>query len=189
MTSLEAVILEVLDTKQPENVKELITLVQQQVDATLDDVEKEVKKLHKKGLVSLEDPAPHNQSFFDFMSPKNSRWFWLLIATALLSFVSILLLPETENPLTYVRYIFGFVLVAFLPGYCLTETLFPKKTALDPIEKVTFSIGLSFAITALIGLFLSFSSIGLNLTTALPVLGSNVIALAVVALLRKYKTQ
>ena len=51
MKSLEKVILDVLETKKPKNVKELIQLVQEQVDATLEDIEKEVKHLHRKGLV------------------------------------------------------------------------------------------------------------------------------------------
>ena len=188
MTSLEQVILDVLDTKQPNNVKELIQLVQKQVDATLEDIEQEVKKLHQKGLVSLEEPTRH-KTFISFLSPKTSRWFWLIIGASLLSFASILFLPETGTPLSYLRYIFGFVLIAFLPGYCLTETLFPKETTLDIIERFTFSIGLSFAITALVGLFLSFTPIGLSLKTSLPALGSIVIVVAILALIRKYKTQ
>jgi len=188
MTSLEKVILDILETKQPANVKELVQLVQEQVDATLEDIEKEVKSLHKKGLVSLEDPTQH-KNFISFLSPKTNRWFWLTLGTSLLSFASIMLLPETGTPLSYIRYIFAFVLVAFLPGYCLTETLFPRETALDTIERFTFSIGLSFAITALAGLFLSFTPIGLTLATSLPALGSTVIILAIVALIRKYKTQ
>jgi len=188
MTSLEQVILDVLDTTQPSNVKELIQLVQKQVDATLEDIEKEVKKLHKKGLVSLEEPA-HHKNFISFLSPKTSRWFWFIIGASLLSFASIMFLTETETPLSYLRYICGFVLVAFLPGYCLTETLFPKETTLDTIERFTFSIGLSFAITAIVGLFLSFTTIGLTLNTALPALGSIVIVLAILALIRKYNTQ
>ena len=189
MTSLEAVILDILETKQPDNVKELVQLVQQQVDSSLDDLKKEIRKLQQKGLVSFEEPTRHKQDFIGFMAPRNSYWFWIIIATSLLSFVSIIFLPETGTPLSYIRYIFGFILAAFLPGYCLTETLFPKETTLDIIERITFSIGLSFAITALVGLFLSFSSIGLTLTTTLPALGSLVIVLAVVALVRKYKTQ
>ena len=189
MTSLDAVILDILETKQPENVKELVKLVQEQVDAKLENIEKEVKSLHRKGLVSLEEQAIHKENFIGFLSPKKSLWFWIIIATSLLSFASIMLIPETGTPLSYLRYVFGFVLVAFLPGYCLTETLFPKETALDIIERITFSIGLSFAITALVGLFLSFTPIGLTLPTALPALGSVVIVLAIVALIRKYKTQ
>jgi len=189
MQSLEKVILNILEMKQPRNVKELVQLVQEQADATLEDIEKEVKNLHRKGLVALEEPTHHKEKFRTFLSPRNSRWFWILISASILSFISILFIPETGTPLSYIRYIFAFVFVAFLPGYCLTETLFPREDALDIIERFTFSIGLSFAVTALVGLFLSFTPISLTLATALPALGSLVIALAVVALIRKYKMQ
>jgi hypothetical protein len=187
MPSLETVILDILEAKQPRNVKELVQLVQQQADATLDAIEKTVKSLQRKGLVALEKPTRHTETFGSFLSPRNSRWFWIVIGTSILSFISILFIPETGTPLSYIRYIFAFVLVAFLPGYCLTETLFPKEDALDMIERLTFSIGLSFAVTALVGLFLSFSSLSLTLATALPALGSLVIVLAVFGLIRKYR--
>ncbi|HDQ05863.1 MAG TPA: DUF1616 domain-containing protein [Candidatus Bathyarchaeota archaeon] len=187
LSSLEKVILDVLETKQPRNVKELVQLVQEQADATLEDIEKEVRNLHRKGLVALEEPARHKGGFGGFLSARSSRWFWIAIGVSVLSFISILFIPETGTPLSYVRYVFAFVLVAFLPGYCLTETLFPREDALDVIERFTFSIALSFAVTALVGLFLSFSSLSLTLATALPALGSLVIVLAVVALIRKYR--
>jgi len=189
MPSLETVILDILEAKQPRNVKELVQLVQEQADANLDDIEKTVKNLQRKGLVALEEPTRHTENFSSFLSPRSSRWFWIVIGTSILSFISILLIPETGTPVSYVRYIFAFVLVAFLPGYCLTETLFPKEDALDMIERLTFSIGLSFAVTALVGLFLSFSSLSLTLGTALPALGSLVIVLAAAALIRKYRMQ
>ena len=188
MQSLEKIILDILETKQPANVNELVQLVQEQVDANLDDIEKTVKNLHRKGLVSLEEPSK-KENFISFLSPRKSRWFWIVIGFSLLSFVSILFIPATGTSLSYLRYIFGFVLVAFLPGYCLNETLFPREDAMDIIERFTFSIGLSFAVTALVALFLSFTPFGLTLTTALSALGSLVIALAIVALIRKYKMQ
>ena len=188
MSSLEKAILDILETKQPGNVKELVQLVQEQVDATPEAIEQEIKALHKKGLVAIEEPSYH-KNFISFLSLKTSRWFWIVIGISALSFLSIVLLPETGTPLSYIRYIFAFILVAFLPGYCLTETLFPKEQTLDIIERITFSIGLSFAITAIVGLILSFTLFGLTLKTSLPSLGSLVIALAAVALIRKYKTQ
>lgn len=186
MTSLEALILDILDTNQPENVKELVTLVQEQVNAKLGDIEEVIKSLQRKGLVSLEAPKHNKEGFISFLSPKKNYWFWVVITISILSFVSIILIPENGTSLSYVRYVFGFVLVAFLPGYCLTETLFPRANALDIIERITFSIGLSFAITALIGLFLSFTHIGLTLATALPALSSVVFVLATLALARKH---
>lgn len=189
MATLETTILDILEHKQPKTVGELVQLVQEQVDAALEDIEKEVKRLHQKGLVFLEEPTPQKENFTNFLSSSISHWFWLVIILSLLSFVSIIFVPETGTPLSYLRYIFGFVLVAFLPGYCLTETLFPKVVVMDIIERFTFSIGLSFAITALVALFLSFTPFGMTLSTTLPTLGFLVIVLAIVALIRKYKAQ
>jgi hypothetical protein len=188
MKELEKVILDTLERKHPSNVSELVQLVQKQVDATLEDIENEINNLHQKGLVSLEDSKTIKEPFIAFISPRVSRWFWIIISISFLSFVSIIFIPEIGNTLSYLRYIFAFILVAFLPGYCLTEALFPTETTLDIIERIAFSIGLSFAITALVGLFLSFTPIGLTLATSLPTLGSLVIVLAVVALIRKYWT-
>ena len=129
----------------------------------LEDIENEINSLHRKGLVSLEEPTDHKEDFIGFLSPKNSLWFWIIIATSFLSFVSIMFIPETGNTLVLSTLHLRVRSRSLLPGYCLTETLFPKETTLDIIERITFSIGLSFAITALVGLFLSFTPIGLTL--------------------------
>jgi len=189
MTLLKSVILDILETEQPENVEQLVNLVQNQVDANLDEIKAEIKKLHKKGLVSLEEPTHIKLNFLQFLSGKDNYWFWIIVAVSILSFVSIIYIPENQSPLSYIRYLLAFVLVAFLPGYCLTKTLFPKQTTLDQIERITFSIGLSFALTTLMGLFLSFSSLGLTLSTTLPALTSIVVVLALLALMRSYKVQ
>lgn len=188
MSTIEKTILDVLDTKHPENVNELILLVQEQVEASTEEIQQQIKSLHKQGLVTLEEPTNH-QSFFRFIRNKQSLWFWIILTISAFSLFSILFILETQTTLSYIRYSFGFILVAFLPGYCLTETLFPKKQTLDSIERITFSIGLSFAITALVGLFLSFTPFGLKLSTALPSLGGTVIILAITALVRKYQKQ
>ena len=189
MKSLNKIILEIVETKQPENVRELIRLVQEQVGASLDDITREVRDLQQKGLVVLEEPTIPIKCFSDFLSSRKSLWFWVTIGLAFLAFVSILFFPETGMLLSYLRYAFGFLLAVFLPGYCLTETLFPRKNAIDEIERVTLSVGLSFAVTALVGLFLSYTPFGLTLTTALLTLGSIVVVLALVALNRKYKAE
>jgi uncharacterized membrane protein len=185
--SLDNVILKVLETKQPKNVKELVQFVQDQVSASLDDITKEVKNLQQKGLIVLEEPTVLKNRFSDSLSSRKDIWFWVTISLTLLAFISIVFFPESGTPLSYLRYGFGFILAAFLPGYCLTETLFPRKSAMDEIERFTFSIGLSFAVTALVGLFLSFTPFGLTLTTALITLGFVVIVLALAAFKRKRK--
>ena len=52
------------------------------------------------------------------------------------------------------RYVFGFVFVAFLPGYCLVNVLFLNRNRLDLVEEVVLSVALSFGVDGLVGLFL-----------------------------------
>lgn len=189
MAPLERVILEILETKQPKNVRELVQLVQEQIGAGLDEITREIKTLQKKGIVVLEEPTIPINRFIDFLSSKKSLWFWISIGLTLISFVSILFFPETGTMFSYLRYGFGFVFAAFLPGYLLTETLFPREGSVDEIERFTFSVGLSFAITSLVGLLLSLTPFGLTLRTALLALGSIVIVLSLVALNRKYRAE
>jgi hypothetical protein len=189
MSTLDETILQIVKTKHPKNVREIVQLVQEQVDASLADIMMRAKDLQQKGLLILEEPTRPPRRFSDFLSSRKSLWFWAAVCLTIFGFVSILFFPETGTPLSYARYAFGFILAVFLPGYCLTETLFPRKEALDEIERFSLSIGLSFAVTALVGLFLGFTPFGLTLTTALPTLGAIVIVLALVALHRKYKAE
>lgn len=129
---------------------------------------------------------PTSNRFINFLFSNKSLWFWITVSFTLLAFISILLLPATETPLSYLRYLFGFVLAAFLPGYCLTETLFPSRNSVDAIERFTFSVGLSFAVTALVSLLLSLSPIGFTLQSALLTLSTIVFLLELIALYRKY---
>jgi hypothetical protein len=188
MKPLADIILEVVETKQPTNVKDLIALVQKQAgNATISEITAEIKNLQQKQLITLEAPAATaTQGLAGLLLSRNNSWFWATLALAFLTFVSVLLVPAEGTPLSYVRYLFGFIFVVFLPGYCLTETLFPKKDALDIIERITLSVGLSFALTALVGLFLSFTPIGLTLPTALSALGLLVVVLTLIAFGRKY---
>jgi hypothetical protein len=188
MKPLADIILEVVETKQPKTVKDLTALVQKQAgNASIAEITAEIKNLQQKQLITLEAPsAPSAKGLRDLLMSKRNAWFWATLTLIVLTFASVLLVPADAAPLSYIRYLLGFIFVVFLPGYCLTETLFPKKDALDIIERITLSVGLSFAVTALVGLFLSFTPIGLTLVTALSALGFLVLGLALVAFGRKY---
>lgn len=188
MKPLADIILEVIDKKQPKNIKDLIAQVQKQAgNATEAEIKAEIKNLQDKQLIALESPAPSQpMSLLGSLMSVRNAWFWATITLTFLSFASILLIPADAIPVSYVRYLFAFISVVFLPGYCLTEALFPKQDALDAIERLTLSVGLSFAVTALVVLFLSFTPIGFTLTTALPALGILILVLAFIAFARKY---
>jgi uncharacterized membrane protein len=92
----------------------------------------------------------------------------------------------SDSPLAIVafRYIFGFVFVALLPGYCLVNILFINRNRLDLIEAIVLSVALSFGLDGLVGLFLGLSPIGINFTSITVSLSVVVLALAVIAFVR-----
>jgi uncharacterized membrane protein len=87
----------------------------------------------------------------------------------------------------YIRYVLGFIFIVFFPGYCLVNILFLGKNRLDFVETLVLSIALSFGLTGLIGLFLGLSPIGINFGSITISLGATVLALAVIAFIRKSK--
>ena len=85
------------------------------------------------------------------------------------------------------RYAFGFVFVAFLPGYCLMNALFTGRNKVDPIELVVLSVVLSFGLDGLVGLFLGLSPVGISFTSITVSLSAVALAFAVVALVRRVR--
>jgi uncharacterized membrane protein len=80
--------------------------------------------------------------------------------------------------------VFGFIFVAFFPGYCLVNILFRGKNSVDLVEALVLSVALSFGLVGLVGLFLGLSPIGINFTSITVSLSVLVMFLAIIALVR-----
>lgn len=65
--------------------------------------------------------------------------------------LSVLLFPHT-----IIRTILGLPFLLFFPGYTLVSALFPDEQALDKVERIALSFGLSIALTPLVGLLLNY---------------------------------
>jgi uncharacterized membrane protein len=115
---------------------------------------------------------------------KPARWFEIIILFTALTMLIVYLVPS-DSPLFVIRYVFSFVFIAFLPGYCLVTILFTKKNKLDVVEKSVLSVALSFGIAGLLGLFLGLSPIGIEFTSITYSLTIIVLALSVIAFLVK----
>lgn len=95
-----------------------------------------------------------------------------------------------DSPGSFVTYIFGFIFVAFVPGYCLVNILFPtKENKLGFLEEIVLSIALSFSLVGLAGLFLGLSPVGINFTSIRLSLSSIVLFLASLAFIRKWRAR
>jgi uncharacterized membrane protein len=115
---------------------------------------------------------------------KPTRWLEVIVLYTIVTMLIVYLVPS-DSPLLVFRYVFGFVFVVFLPGYCLVNILFLGANRLDPVEMAVLSVALSFGITGLAGLFLGLSPIGISFTSITVSLSAIVLGLAVVAFVRK----
>lgn len=83
------------------------------------------------------------------------------------------------------RIALGLLFVLFFPGYSLIAALFPRKGALDGIERLALSLGLSIAVVPLIGLVLNYTPWGIRLSPILFSLLGFILAMAAIALFRR----
>ena len=116
------------------------------------------------------------------------RWFGIILLFTFLAIFFAEVIPG-DSPLFILRYFFGFVFVAVLPGYCLVNLLFVKQNKVDVWEEAVLTVSLSFGIAGLSGLFLGLSPIGINFTSIIVTLSAIVLVLGFLAFLRKRQTE
>lgn len=111
-------------------------------------------------------------------------WFGIIILFTVLTMLIVYFVPS-DSLFFIVRYVFSFLFIAILPGYCLVTVLFSKKNKLELVEEVVLSVALSFGIAGLVGLILGLSPIGINFTSITISLTVIVSVLSFVAFLMK----
>lgn len=118
---------------------------------------------------------------------KPPSWFGIIVLYTVLTLLFVYFIPK-DSPFSVFSYVFGFIFVAVVPGYCLVSLLF-HEGKLDLVEKAVLSVALSFSIAGVSGLFLGLSPIGMTTTSLTVSLGSIVLVLAFLAFIRKRKFQ
>ena len=159
--------------------KEIITLINQL------EAEDKIQLKTKKELAFA--------SIGTFLFTSASAWYWTIIAVALATTVTVFTIPQDLFPLAYVRNVLGVIFVLFLPGYSFIKAFFPTKlpiktssASLDNIERFALSIGMSIALTPMVGLILYYTPLGIGLTPITLSLLALTAALATAAVGREY---
>ncbi|MGC9180381.1 MAG: DUF1616 domain-containing protein [Vulcanisaeta sp.] len=170
----------VLARHQCNSVKELVSEVSRELGIPRGLVAYELMMMWKNGEVELEG-TPRNAIAYVFSI--EGAWYWVSLALVALSILSVTLI--SGGPLIYVRYGLGALMILFMPGYALIETLYPRGDELSPLERLALSIGLSLAIVPLIGLVLNYTPWGIRFIPIVVSTNAVTIALLTTALVRK----
>jgi len=116
---------------------------------------------------------------------KPNSWFGIIVLYTVLTILFAYFIPN-DSPFSVFSYVFGFIFVSIVPGYCLVSLLF-QEGKLDLVEKAVLSVALSFSIVGVAGLFLGLSPIGITTASLTISLSIIVVVLAFLAFIRKMK--
>ena len=173
--------------QHPRTVRELFEIVKAKRPTTSEqEFIQAVKELRETGVLGLEPPVPEVRSYLSYLRLLDENaWFYLVLLAASATLLSIYVLPGIY-PLVIIRWILGSIFVLFLPGYVTVQALFPEGKELDSIERVALTIGLSLALTPLIGLVLNYTPWGIRLNPIVTALTLFTIGLAMIGTVRRY---
>lgn len=190
-------IIKIVQEQKPETASQLIRFVHQTTNLS----EKEIMNLLNQ--LEAEDKIHFNMkqelssaSIGTYLFTSESAWYWIIIAVAIATTITVFTIPQDWYPLAYVRNVLGVIFVLFLPGYAFIKAFFPAKVpiktsseSLENIERVALSIGMSIALTSIVGLLLYYTPIGIGLTPITLSLLALTAVFATAAVAREYQAK
>lgn len=93
-----------------------------------------------------------------------SKWYWTTILLTAVATIAVFTISENTVTLFYLRSVLAIILIMFLPGFAFLKVLLltrPKN--IDRWEQIALSIGLSMALSSLVGLVLNYTPLGVRL--------------------------
>ncbi|MBN1600766.1 MAG: DUF1616 domain-containing protein [Chitinispirillaceae bacterium] len=114
------------------------------------------------------------------MKLKKSYILYIVNVISILLIIVILSVPSS-----IFRIILGIPFLLFFPGYALYAALFINQKKTDYLEMIAISIGMSIAVTALIGLVLNYTAWGIEMLPQLLTLEGFIIIMSVIARIRE----
>jgi hypothetical protein len=149
---------------------------------TVEEIRDAIKDLVRENQIEISEPILYG-NFSAYLI--KSLPFLLTTTITLIAFVTVYLLPYLE-PWSSIRIIAAGAFVFFVPGYALTELIFSTRKVPSYMERVISSIVFSLIFTPIVGLVLSYSSIGLSLNAILIVMSLSSISIVVVGIYIKF---
>ena len=164
MQKIDDYILQIIKTKNPEDVKQLMEYVQQESVFDKREILDRLVALRNDGKITLTAISVSPVNVYAYAVSLKLAWFWATVEFTVLTIIFVLGVPESFFPLTYIRPIIGTFFVLLLPGYSLIQAIFPAEK-LDTLERIGISIGTSLGLVSLDAFVLNFSPWKITLTS------------------------
>ena len=151
---------EIIKKQKPETKQQLLKLLQEKTTLPYDELNKLLIQLEGEDIIHFTKKEPSlPQALQMYVFSSKVAWYWLSLAFATVTTLTVFIIPSTDYPLEYVRLTLGLLYVLFIPGYVFIKMVFPPnlpiKTSsvdMEMIERISLSIGISLALLPASGL-------------------------------------
>lgn len=173
-----SLILEIINSKKPRTIKQLVQLVHQNTKLEADTIYCIIKKLECEGKLKLRNGSsvPSISSFKTYFFQKNyfSIEFWIILAFSIFFVLTVFI--DEHSIFFFIRVITSFLYSIFVPGWLFANIVFPRPYwRIDQFERFLIANISSLVILLILGLSMSFISIINSFTLSISVvLGSSV---------------
>jgi hypothetical protein len=192
------IMVQVANETKPQTLGQLVAALKEKMpNYTEEDIVEAVQQLQAEGKITFDGSAQHVPNGMGlYPKSRQALWYWITLATSILSTVAVFVLPEQFYPWAFVRQILGTLLVLWFPGYALTKALLLTQTLFSSwsktekaIMQICLSLCLSLAIASLLTLLLNYTSWGIRSdSVTLSLLGFTVLA-STVSLVRENRAK
>jgi hypothetical protein len=165
-------------------VSEIVKRISEENSVRSEKVARSLNILSDRNEIKLSNPAPP-RGVVGYLFSHYSIWYWMVVAGMILTLGSIYVFPDWA-PFPYIRMALGFISALYLPGAALIEALYPKEEDFESLERFAVSVGVSIAVTPLVGFLLNYTPWGIRLDPIVISLTILTLILGLVAVYRKF---
>ncbi len=191
------IILENIKEQRPETTPQLIKLVQEKTSLTHEEINQLLMGLESEDRIHFtQKETPISPTPKAYLFSKQARWYWVTVALAFITVITVFAIPDTAYPIVYLRSALGVIFILFLPGFTFIKMLYPTKVPIatnsqniDAVERLALSLGLSLSIIPIVGLILNYSPWGIRVAPITLSLLALTVVSATAAVLREYQAK
>jgi hypothetical protein len=194
---LKGIILQTIKTQNPQTTREIVKSIQKKKGLTKQEINNLLQELENQDKLHFTRKQTALLSTLrEYVFSKKVAWYWVTLALSVSAAISVFTIPENAYLFDFIRSALGVLFVLFLPGYAFIKMLFPLKvpivtssTDMDNIERIALSIGVSLALTPMVGLALHYTPQGIGPAPITLSLLALTVVLATAAVVREFQSK
>ncbi len=160
ISRIEKVIQKIMNEDKPKTVKQLVTRTITVTGKEEGEIYLAIQELEKTNIIKLGSPnitreLPKSVHEYLFRNKYFVVEFWTLLILISI-FVPVGLFIPADSFFSFLRIIFGVLFGLFIPGWIITNLIFPKLYEnIDQLERVLLAVGMNIGIIIFSGLILN----------------------------------